>query len=382
MKSCLVIAGENSGEEHALSFIKQIKSQVADVEFFGVGGDRLQNEGMELLYHLNDFSSWGINDVIAKLPFYFKSFDHIVDEVKKRHCKVAILIDNQEFNLRMALKLKANGVNVLYYVAPQAWAWRPGRAKKLAKCVHTLFTIIPFEKKWFGDRGVPRVKSVLHPLKQHYEKQLIELQEKLGDNAKPFFSEQENPEILLLPGSRNSEVKLMLPEFVKAVQRLRKKFSFKVSIVKASSVQPHLFDIDGFVFDHVYKEDQLPDALVNAYAAFASSGTVTLCTALFQVPTVVAYKTSLLTDMVADCVTSYSGPASLANIVHEKRIFPEFIRGQCHDLNLYYGMLPWLTKKDEYVKIKNTLKETLPLTSGEDFDVAGYMSEVIKKSYA
>src|SRR5690606_28122046 len=96
----------------------------------------LKADGMEIIYHLRDFSSFGVSEVIGKIPFYFKAMKHLEDEVVKRNCKVAILIDFQDFNLRLAQKLAKRGVKVLYYVAPQAWAWKAGRAAVLQRTVH------------------------------------------------------------------------------------------------------------------------------------------------------------------------------------------------------------------------------------------------------
>ena len=154
LDSCLIIAGEKSGEDHAMTFLPVLKKHSPNCHFYGVGGQRLENEGVELLYHLKDFSGIGISEVLSKIPFYYKALDHILDEVKKRKTKTAILIDFQGFNLKLAKKLKALGVNVLYYVAPQAWVWKPWRSKVLEKNVHTLFTILPFEKKWFQATSV------------------------------------------------------------------------------------------------------------------------------------------------------------------------------------------------------------------------------------
>ena len=141
--SCLIIAGEKSGEEHAMSFLPTLMESSPGMKFFGVGGDEMSSLGVENLYHLKDFSSWGFSEVIGKIPFYFKALNQIVEEVKKRKCKFAILIDFQDFNLRLAKKLNREGVRVFYYVAPQAWAWKAWRAKALEENVDTLFTIIP-----------------------------------------------------------------------------------------------------------------------------------------------------------------------------------------------------------------------------------------------
>ena len=168
-ESCLIIAGEKSGEEHAMSFLPDVLKNVPDLKLFGVGGEEMQALGVELLYHLKDFSSWGFSEVIGKIPFYFKALQHIEEEVVRRGCQTAILIDFQDFNMRLAKRLKRRGVKVLYYVAPQAWAWKAWRATTLSKTVHTLFTILPFEKDWFKERGVNQVCSVPHPLWFHYK---------------------------------------------------------------------------------------------------------------------------------------------------------------------------------------------------------------------
>ena len=153
MASCLLIAGEKSGEEHAMSFFPELKSLVPEAEFYGVGGDELKSHGMDLLYHLKDFSSMGFSEVIGKIPFYFNALSHIEKEVIRRHTKVAILVDFQGFNMRLAKRLSKRGVKVLYYVAPQAWAWKSHRAQALSETVHTLFTILPFEKNGFRIGG-------------------------------------------------------------------------------------------------------------------------------------------------------------------------------------------------------------------------------------
>lgn len=104
--NCLIIAGEKSGEEHCLSFFDGLKNNCKSVHFWGVGGDDLKSKGMELIYHLKDFSSWGISEVIFKIPFYLKAMNRIYELAKERKCKVAILIDFQSFNLKLAKILK------------------------------------------------------------------------------------------------------------------------------------------------------------------------------------------------------------------------------------------------------------------------------------
>ncbi|MBC7714124.1 MAG: lipid-A-disaccharide synthase [Rhizobacter sp.] len=372
-KSCLIIAGEKSGEEHTLSFFNDLKKASPGTTFFGVGGDDLKKEGLELLYHLNDFSSWGYSEVIAKIPFYKKAMDHIVEEVKNRNCKTAILVDFQSFNLKLAGKLKDSGVEVLYYVAPQAWAWKEYRVKKLARAVNTLFTIIPFEKKWFNDRGVKKVISVDHPLWTTYKDDLIKFQKKIELNS-PV-------NMLLLPGSRKFEVEKLLPVFIESVKELRKDFPLKVSIVKSSSVPAALYDAYQNYFDVEYTNENLTDALKVADFSMAASGTVTLTCALYEVPTVVCYKTSLLNQYIYETVVKYRGFISLANIVQNRSVFPELLQDQVIAYNIVSYLKNWYYNKQAYLELKTQLKETKSQVRGEPVDIPKYMAEVIDHSY-
>jgi lipid-A-disaccharide synthase len=372
-QSCLIIAGEKSGEEHTLSFFNDLKKASPDTHFFGVGGDDLKKEGLELLYHLNDFSSWGYSEVIAKIPFYKKAMDHIVNEVQKRNCKTAILVDFQSFNLKLAGKLKDVGVEVLYYVAPQAWAWKEYRVKKLARAVNTLFTIIPFEKKWFNDHGVMRVISVDHPLWTTYKSDLMSFKKKTTVNS-PV-------EILLLPGSRKFEVEKLLPVFIESIIKLKKEFPLRVSIVKSSSVPAPLYDAYQKYFDVEYTNEYLTDALKLADFSLAASGTVTLTCALYEVPTVVCYKTSLLNQFIYETLVSYRGFVSLANIIQNRSVFPELLQDQVSAYNIVSYLKNWYYNKQTYIDLLAKLNETKTQVRGEAIGIPKYMADVIDHSY-
>jgi len=369
----LIIAGEKSGEEHALTFLKGLKIACPDTKFWGVGGDELSAQGMELKYHLRDFSSWGFSEVIKKLPFYIKALKNIEQEALKRKTKTAILIDFQDFNLRLAKRLKKQGVKVLYYVAPQAWAWKAGRAGVMQKTVHTLFSILPFEKKWFRDRGMNKVIGVDHPLLSKFENDLNNIKNK-------HFSElKKGVNLLLLPGSRNFEVAGLLPEFIATLKLLKKDFPIKVSLVLSSSINKNLINPYLKHIDKIYSNEELNLALKEADLALAASGTVTLSCALFEIPTVVAYKGSLLNEFIFHQFISYKGPISLPNIIHEKWVFPELLQDKASSYNLSQKLRRWLTDDLEYEKIIQTLKTTKTLLQGESIDVATYMAGVLKE---
>ena len=295
--NCLVIAGEKSGEEHCLSFFDSLQASYPEMKFWGVGGDELQARGMEILYHLKDFSSMGFSEVILKIPFYLKALKTIEKEVIKRQCKVAILIDFQDFNLKLSKKLKSLGVKVLYYVAPQAWAWKEWRAQRIQETTDTLFTILPFEKKWFQERGVKNVVSLKHPLWLTYKDKILS-EKKKQEGRGPNAWEKSRKTILLLPGSRNSEVSLLLPVFIKAIKNLSPHWNVDLRVVISENVSNSYYEPFKPLFNRIYESKSLGDALSEADLAVAASGTVTLAAALFSVPTVVCYKLSLLNDFI------------------------------------------------------------------------------------
>lgn len=375
-KSCLIVAGEKSGEEHALSFFKELKFNSPGTKFFGIGGEDLQKLGFELLFDLKEFSSWGYSEVILKIPFYIRAMNHILNEVEKRNCRVAILVDYQSFNLKLAGKLKERGVEVLYYVAPQAWAWKEYRVKKLSKYVNTLFTIIPFEKKWFLDRGLKKVIGIDHPLWTTYEKHLINFS---SQNFDPMAKKPMR--LLLLPGSRNFEVNYLMPEFIESIRLLKKEFLLEVLIVKSSSVKEDLYKPYNQYFDRIFTNDELIEALKTSDFAFAASGTVTLTCALFEVPTIVCYKTSLLNQFIFEAVVRYKWFISLANIVQNRLVFPELLQDQVSSYNIVSHLKIWYYNRKDYCELKNQLGLTKKLVRGEGVDIPQYMANIINYSY-
>lgn len=373
MENCLIIAGEKSGEEHCLSFFDELKTSLPEHHFFGVGGDQMRECGVELIYHLRDFSSMGFSEVVGKIPFYLNAMKKIIKEVERRKCSSAILIDFQGFNLRLAKKLQERGVKVFYYVAPQAWAWKSGRAKTIEKCVHTLFTIIPFEKKWFQDRGVKRIQSVPHPVWIQYKDEI----EQLPIKSLPPLGKRVT--LLLLPGSRNFEVEALLPFFVRAAQELKKTQQISVSLVRSSSVKSEIYDPFLSEVDHIYPNEELSCALKAADFSFAASGTVTLSLALFGVPSLITYKGSLFNKFVFDNFLNYDGYVGLANIVHGKEMFPEYVQDRATVYNLVRYGKKLMNDNKFYNCLAEELFHTKELLKGERTSVAEVISSEIKK---
>jgi len=317
-RNILIVAGEKSGEEHAKSFLPELMKARPDLKFFGVGGSYFESLGVELLFRLKNFQAMGFSDVIFKIPFFLKAMNQLIKESESKKIQEAILIDFQTFNLKLAQKLSSKGVKVFYYVAPQAWAWKEHRVKALEKSVEHLFCILPFEQKWFKDKGVNFVSSVEHPLVEK-------------DRRKIESSSTVN--ILFLPGSRNSEVKFLLP-VMSEVASYFKGERYNLILVKASVVDEKNYFGAERVFDEILFSEEIDIAFSKANFAVAASGTVTLECGLWKIPTVVCYKLSLLNELIATTFISYKGYASLVNIILEKEIFPELLLEECSPIQI------------------------------------------------
>lgn len=374
MAKVLLIAGEPSGEEHALGFVPELQKNRPDIELWGVGGDLLGARGMELCYHLKDFSTMGFSEVLGKFAYYKKALDFLTEEAVRRKTQDAILIDFQDFNLRLAQRLSKKGIRVWYYVAPQAWAWRPWRAQTLSKCTYKLFTILPFEEKWFRDRGVSQQISIPHPLTQAWSAQVRKLQ------VRPWSPRLiREPHLIVLPGSRRSEVLPLLPKFVETIKILKAQFPrMVVTLSRVPHLDPALFEVAHGWVDHWITPEELPEHLLHADAALAASGTVTMGTGLLGVPTVVAYHTSLFNEFIVRRIINYQKAVSLTNLILDKMVFPEFLQEQAQPQLMALALTKWWRSSSDWEKIRQDLARLPELLSNGETRVGQMMAKEMK----
>ena len=374
--SCLIIAGEKSGEEHAMTFLNQLMKENPDLHFYGVGGDEMKSLGVELYYHLRDFSTMGFSAVVSKIPFYFKAMNNLISEVDKRKTKFAILVDYQDFNLRMAKKLSKKGVVIFYYVAPQAWGWRPGRAQVLSKIVHTLFCLLPFEREWFRARGVKQAVSVDHPVFVRFKNELEKVKAKNWDEMVT-----RSRRLLILPGSRYSEIRNHLPLLRDVILKLKVKDPLiEVGMVKVQHLECDLYQSIDELVDYEWMDNDLSKALDWGDICFAASGTVTLTCGLFAIPTVVFYQGSLLNEFILFNLIRYKGYISLTNLVLGEKIFPEWVQSQFTSSRIVYEY-ERIMKRDVYNKIAKRLLDVRHLLRGEVKEVGLFIDHEFKKIY-
>lgn len=275
-----VVAGEASGDVHAAGLIRAIKRQCPDAEFRGMGGDACAEAGMVLHRHFAQQNYMGFAEIVTHLPQIFKNIRETVADIQKYQPDVVIPVDYPGFNFQVMKRVHALGIPVDYFIPPQIWAWRRGRAKTLARYTRRRLVVFPFEPDFYASMGVA-VDYIGNPL-------LDELS--YSSNT----SREGAPVLALLPGSRRLEVKHILPIMVKAAQ------SWPVPVVVCGmrhlpeSLYKPALDAG---FELVY--NQTTQTLRRAEQAWVASGTATLETALLGVPQVVCYKASAISVGIA-----------------------------------------------------------------------------------
>lgn len=317
MITLCIVAGEASGDLHASHVVQALRSREPDLKCFGIGGDRLRKQDMELLYHVRDLAIVGLFNVLRHIPMYRRVMASIETEVERRKPDVVVLVDFPDFNLRLARRLRRLDVPVLYYISPQVWAWRKRRVREIAENVDHMMVIFPFEEEFFRLEGVP-VSFVGHPLG-----------EQLRDYVprSPRQAPGDRVRIALLPGSRSMEIASLLPPMLDSAEMLSKERDVEVTLIQASTItKERLRAAGGDRLDKVriVSEDGA-DAIRQCDVALASSGTATLEAAILGVPMVVMYKLTSLTYALARRLVDLDY-FSLVNIVAGRQVVPELLQ--------------------------------------------------------
>jgi lipid-A-disaccharide synthase len=334
-----IISGEASGDLHGANLAKQILLQQPSITLRGWGGDKMQTQGVEILKHYKDLAFMGFVEVATHLPEILRNFALCKKQINEFKPDAVILVDYPGFNLRMAKWLHNNGYKVIYYIAPQVWAWHSSRVKQIKKYVDVLFPILPFEKDFFQKHGInteyfghPLLDVIyggeVSPCKKATNVSFLTPSAGANDSTPtqhPTAPQRPNKHIVIMAGSRKQELKRMLPTLLKVTRR----FPDKKFIIAGTNHLPETLYTKALkeypqvkiVFNETYK------LLSNAEAAIVKSGTSTLETALFGVPEIVVYKTSSISYQIAKKIVSKKIKyISLVNLILNKNAVPELIQ--------------------------------------------------------
>lgn len=358
--SVLIIAGEASGDLHGASLIRELKKLNSSLKIFGIGGNKMQAEGMELIYHIDKMAFLGFVEVVKHLPFIKKVQNDLIAEIKKRKAKQVVLIDYPGFNLSLAKKLKklkskpGSPVSkldlepeLIYYITPQVWAWGKGRVNKIRELFKKVLVVFPFEEKFFKEKNV-NAEYVGHPLISEINNYDFVARDFLNNKFNLDFAKDI---LLILPGSRKQEVKSIFPEAVKAASKIADDFEMQIVVACADNLDENIFyeltDLRNF---KVIK-NQTYDLLKNAKFGIVKSGTSTLEAGLMQLPMVIVYKTSWLTYAIGKSLVKINN-IGMANIILDEHVVPELIQNEANTEKIYYEAKNILSDENLYENIK------------------------------
>lgn len=336
-----VISGEASGDLHGSNLVKELLIQNPSLKISAWGGDKMQAAGAHILKHYRELAFMGFYEVIRNLPTIIRNFGLVKKQILEVNPKIVVLIDYPGFNLRLLPWLKKNGFVVIYYIAPQAWAWKENRVKKMAKYIDELLVILPFEEEFFQKRGV-KTEFVGHPLLQSKVES-----RKLKDTS----------QIALLPGSRKQEVEHILPVML-SVQSELLGYKFVVAAMSHLGEDFYRKIIGNKNIELVFDDSE--KVINNSDIAMVSSGTATLQTALAEVPQIVCYRSGLLNYEIGKRLIKVPF-ISLVNLIFGREIVKELIQADLNKENLIREIrkLEDETYKQELVSNYRELKSML-----------------------
>lgn len=322
-----LIAGEPSGDFLGARLMEALKKKTGNrVSFAGIGGARMEEQGIKSLFPMAELSVMGVAEVLPRIPKLLRRISETAEAVERLAPAALVTIDSPDFNFRVAKRAKGKGIPLIHYVAPTVWAWRPGRAKKVAGFLDHLLTLLPFEPPYFEAEGLAAT-FVGHPV----------LEGRAGKGDGPGFRNRHGISasdilITVLPGSRMSEVSRLHRVFGETLFLLNKKFP------RLRCVVPTVNSVAGTV-RRLTAEWPVPvlvvegdtekfDAFAASDVALAASGTVALELAMARTPAVIAYKTNIVTALVARWLVRIRF-AHLVNLVLDREAIPEFLQGAC-----------------------------------------------------
>jgi lipid-A-disaccharide synthase len=342
-----LVAGEESGDQLGAKLMRALKARLGEdgVRFRGVGGHAMEGEGLDLLFPLSDIAVMGLVHVLKRLPLILRRAYAAVAAVVAERPDALVIIDAPDFTHAVAKRVrrKLPDLPIVNYVSPTVWAWRPWRARKMRPYVDHILAIKPFEPEALRRLEGPACTYIGHPLVERTG----ELRSRPGER-RPLT---EDPiELLVLPGSRRSEIARLMKPFGAALGQAIPEIGRPVSLTlpavshlaaeieeeaRSWPVRPRI----------VLGEAEKYAAFRRAHAALAASGTVTLELAMAGVPMVMAYKVSKLEEQIGRLVIVPS--FVLANLVLGENVIPEFVQANCTPEKLAAGLLPLLADTPE-----------------------------------
>lgn len=358
----VLVAGEASGDILGADLIRKLRRLFPDATFEGVGGERMQAEGLESLYDMDRLSVMGLVEPLKRLPELLSMRRGIIQRYKQQRPTVFIGIDSPDFNTHIEYQLKRQGIKTVHYVSPSVWAWRQGRIHKIKKAVDLMLTLFPFEAKYYESHNIP-VRFVGHPL----ARQISSSED--NSRARQLLNLEDRPTLCVMPGSRAAEVDFLGHIFLSSIKNLALKINNLQVIIPAAckkryqQIEPMLSEYPDLDVKLISQQSQL--AMAAADAVLLASGTTALEAMLLNKPMVVAYRVGAITyTLVAPFVKTPF--VSIPNLLANKMLVPELIQQDASVENISTAIEQAFdgSVKNELQAEFTKLKDELALDSG------------------
>jgi len=349
----LLVAGEASGDVHGADLVRALRVSLPDASVFGLGGESLRAAGMETVADAADVATVGLTQAAGRLRVLWRAYRTLVRRLRDDPPDVCVLIDFPEFNLRLARRARAAGVPVVYYIGPQVWAWRRGRVRKIARRVDRLAVVFPFEPALYAGR-LSSVEFVGHPLLDR-----IRVTHGREETLRAHGLDPARRTVLVMPGSRPSEIEYLLPPLLDAVRTLGRELPLQFALALAHTLSPNSVRdrVRAAGVDVTIVEGDTYNLVAAADLALVSSGTATLECALLERPMVIVYRLGPLSYGLGRLLVRGVDWIGMPNIVAGREIVPELLQRRANGPAIAAAARAILTDPARHARIVEDLRE-------------------------
>ena len=355
MKKIFILTGEPSGDKLASTVISKLKIDNPDIDYLSVGGTHIKKLGIQSIFDLKDITYLGFTSVLFNIFKIKKRINKTVDEIIKFNPDILFSVDSPDFTLRVAEKVKNfnNNIKTIHYVAPQVWVWRKNRVKKIKKFIDHMLLLFNFEKKYFDEENIKNT-FVGHPLIEKKDNVITTLDNLISKDKKI---------ISLFPGSRKSEVNVLLPILLNFVKLMNKKnldysFVFHATDENKEFIIDKVKNTNSDNIDVISDENIKDQVLSNSIFAVSKSGTISLQISSANIPSIIIYKLSFINFMIFKLLVNVRF-ANIINIINDKEIIPELLQKECNAEEIYKTVTYFLKNPELIEKQLIDCKKTL-----------------------
>ena len=336
MKKVFILTGEASGDKLASTVISELKKKNENIEYLSVGGSNLASLGVNSIFDLKEITYMGFTSVLLNIFKIKSKINQTVDEIIKFNPDILFSVDSPDFTLRVAERVKIIKPNIktIHYVAPQVWIWREGRVKKFKKFVDHFLLLFNFEKKYFDKESITN-SFVGHPLLEK-------------NNSKVDISNisKDKKIISIFPGSRFSEINVLLPILIDFIKLMNQKFNEYLFVFHSTDENKNIINdklkrsnIDNI--DVISNKNIKSQVLLNSIFAVSKSGTVSLEICNAKVPSIIIYKINFINYLIMKSLVKVNF-ANIINIINNKEIIPELLQNECNAKEIYKSVVYFL----------------------------------------